>query len=170
MIKRIIEEKESSSNKQNNRENKRNKMTPEQKQKQKSKHATNEQTRWTKRRKNMTPEELKNENSRRATKSKEKKLRIEKQKENNPKGFVSNDADLLSKKFVEQESASNVVSDAKYRDEKGCHYLGKMSVLCGHCSGLEFESEGQGHFIDSNGTKHSHFGELCCNKGKLKAF
>ena len=97
-----------------------------------------------------------------------KKLSIEKQNENNPKGFVSNDADLLSKKFVEQESASNVVSDAKYRDEKGCHYLGKMSVVCGHCSGLGFESEVQGHFIDSNGTKHSHFGELCCNKGKVK--
>ena len=77
--------------------------------------------------------------------------------------FFSNAADLVSKKFVEQETGSNIVSDAKYRDEKGCHYLGKMSVLCGHCSGLGFESEVQGHFIDSNGTKHSHFGELCCN-------
>ena len=117
-------------------------MTPEQKQKQKSKHATNEQTRWTKRRKNMTPEEIKNEKSQRATKSKEKKLRIEKQKENNPKGFVSNDADLLSKKFVIQETRSNVVSDEKYRDEKVCQYLGKMSVVCGYCSGIGFASEG----------------------------
>ena len=65
---------------------------------------------------------------------KKKKLSIKKQKENNPKGFVSNDADLLSKKFMEQESRSNVVSDAKYRDEKGCHYFCKVSVLCGYCS------------------------------------
>ena len=144
-------------NKQARWTKKRDKMTPEEIQNQESKHATNEQTRWTKRRKNMTPEELKNENSRCTTKSKEKKLRIEKQKENNPKGFVSNDADLLSKKFVEQESASNAVSDAKYRDEKGCHYLGKMTVVCGYYSGLGFASEVQGYFTDSNVTKHSLF-------------
>ena len=37
--------------------NNRNKMTPEEIQTHKSKHATNEQTRWTKQRKNMTHEQ-----------------------------------------------------------------------------------------------------------------
>ena len=48
MIKRIIEEQESSS-KKIVRENKRIKMTPEEKQNKKSQHATDEQTRWKKR-------------------------------------------------------------------------------------------------------------------------
>ena len=72
----------------------------------------------------------------------------------------------LSEKFVEDETKFSVVSDHRSRD--GCHYLGEMIKVCGYCSGLGFLSEVRGHFTYENGIKHCHFGELCCNKGKVK--
>ena len=76
---------------------------------------------------------------------------------------------LLTDDFVKQETNKKIVSDAKYRDEKeGYHYLGQMKTVCGGCGALGFEAEVQGYFTDKNGKKQCHFGQLCCNKGKVK--
>ena len=80
-----------------------------------------------------------------------------------------NEADwLLTDDFVKQETRTAFVSDAKHRDEKdGYHYLGPMEEVCGYCGALGFKAEVQGSFKDKNGKKQCHFGQLCCNKGKV---
>ena len=119
------------------------------------------------RRKRENPEEF--EEKEQARKDKEyaqKKARIERhkrEKEANPKGYVSNEADwLLTDDFFNKESKKSIVSDGRYRDEKGRHYLGRMDQVCVYCGALGFEAE-------NKGTKeHCHFGSLCCHKGKVK--
>ena len=69
---------------------------------------------------------------------------------------------------MEEETKSSVVSDSGSRNKNGCHYLGEMNEVCGYCSGLAFPFEVQGYFTDKNGNKYCHFGQLCCNKGKVK--
>ena len=93
-----------------------------------------------------------------------------KDKQDNPKGYVFNEVDwLLTDDFVKQESNKTIVSDAKYRDEKeGYHYLVPMKTVCGYCGALGFEAEVQGYFKDKNGKKQCHFGQFCCNQGKVK--
>ena len=93
-----------------------------------------------------------------------------KDKQDNPKGYVLNEVDwLLTDDFVKQESNKTIISEAKDRDEKeGYHYLGPMKTICGYCGALGFEAEVQGYFKDKNGKKQCHFGQLCCNQGKVK--
>ena len=97
-------------------------------------------------------------------------FKCKKDKQDNPKGYVFNEVDwLLTDEFVKQERNKTIVSDAKYRDEKeGYHYLGPMKTVCGYCGALGFEAEVQGYFKDKNGKKQCHFGQLCCNQGKVK--
>ena len=93
-----------------------------------------------------------------------------KDKQDNPKGYVFNEVDwLLTDEFVKQERNKTIVSDAKYRDEKeGYHYLGPMKTVCGYCGALGFEAEVPRYFKDKHGKKQCHFGQLCCNQGKVK--
>ena len=42
-----------------------------------------------------------------------------------------------------------------------------MEEVCGYCGALGFKAEVQGYFKDKNGKKQCHFGQLCCNKGKV---
>ena len=116
----------------------------------------------------MTPQEVQEDISKCTLEAKRRKLNIMQHKEKNPKGFVSDDTYFLSVKFVDEETKSSVVSDSGNRDKNGCHYLGEMNEVCGYYSGLGFPSEVQGYFTDKNGNKRYHFGDLCCNKGKVK--
>ena len=43
-----------------------------------------------------------------------------------------------------------------------------MEEVFGYCGALGFEAEVQGYFTDGNGKRQSHFGQLCCNKRKVK--
>ena len=87
-----------------------------------------------------------------------------------PKGYIENEEDWLVKTqaFLDSEKAADV-SDGKYRDECGRHYLGEMNVECGYCGGLGFQAEVQGTFPnpDNSDEKLVHFGSLCCCKGKV---
>ena len=88
-----------------------------------------------------------------------------------PKGYINNEEDWLVKTqaFLDSEKVADV-SDGKYRDENGRHYLGEMNVECGYCGALGFQAEVQGTFPnpdDPEGEKLVHFGSLCCCKGKV---
>jgi hypothetical protein len=121
----------------------------------------------------MSHEEVENEKAQHSlSEKKRQKVRNDKRKkdkEDNPKGYVLNEADwLLTDDFVEQETKTGI-SDAKYRDEKeGYHYLDPMEEVCGYCGALGFKAEVQGYFEDKNGKKQCHFGQIYCNKGKVQ--
>ena len=168
-LKELEEDKSKNAEKERTRWNgKRATMTLKEIEEEKSLQSKQVQASWTRKRSRMTHEQTQKQKLQVASKAEKRKLDIVKHKEDNPKGFVSNDAYFLSEEFLKQETKKSVVSDGRFRDENGCHYLGPMNEVCGYCNGLGFLSEVQGHFTDKNGIKHCHFGELCCNKGKVK--
>ena len=57
--------------------------------------------------------------------------------------------------------------DCHDHDKNGCHYLGKMDVVCGYCGGKGFRAEIQGYFTNSDGKKLPHFGSIYCCEGHV---
>ena len=64
--------------------------------------------------------------------------------------------------FYKSELAAG---DSQDRDKNGCHYLGKMDVVCGYCGGKGFRAEIDSYFTSSDKKKLPHFGRLCCCHG-----
>lgn len=118
----------------------------------------------------LSPEEKEKANQKKREHAKEKREAVKKEKEGDPKGFRGEDW-LLTDDFVKKEKRTTVVSDAKERDDNGCHYLGKLNIPCGFCGGLGFQAEVQGTFLanpdDPGSERLVHFGSLCCCKGTV---
>ena len=79
-------------------------MTLEEIEEDKSKRAEKEKTRWNGKRARMTLEGKEKDKLQVALKAKKRKLNLMKHKEENPKGFVADDAYFLSEKFVKEET------------------------------------------------------------------
>ena len=144
------------------------------------------------RKRDSTPEKQKEENRRqKRERARERRAERRARKIMEPKGYVENEEEWLVKKpvpkykdpkdpskgfdgfhtgsFAVDEKKSNV-SDGKYRDDHGRHYLGEMNKECGHCGALGFEAEEQGKFVNSeipDGEKLLHSGNLCCCRGRV---
>ena len=105
-------------------------------------------------------EENKRNNKRKKTAKKTKRQR----KAANPKGYINNETVQLITNWEECEAGSG---DLRHRNDKGQHYLGKMTARCGICGAIGFEAELQSKWTDSQGNKVDNFGDLCCCKGKV---
>ena len=86
----------------------------------------------------MTTEQLKHHNNKTAIKKQSRRKATKSKKDVTGKGLIDKEEDwLITDQFVIDETRCNI-SDAKDRDEKSLHYLGKMDVQCRYCGGLGF--------------------------------
>ena len=104
--------------------------------------------------------ENKRNNKRMKTANKTKRQR----KAANPKGYINNEIIQLITHWKDCEAGSG---DLRHRNDKGQHYLGKMTARCGICGAIGFEAELQSKWTDSQGNKVDNFGDLCCCKWKV---
>ena len=118
--------------------------------------------RKTKKRRNATYKEEENKRNKKRMKTANKTKR--QRKAANPKGYIDNELIQLISNWKDCEAGSD---DLRHRNEKGQHYLGKMTARCGFCGAVGFEAELKSKGTDDLGNKVDNFGDLCCCKGKV---
>ena len=120
----------------------------------------------------MNPEQKKNVQAQNLKSQRQTRGQTIKEKAENRKGLIADESKwLLTPDFVADEKKKYKSGDINDRNEKGQHYLGEMDQKCGFCNGRGFKSEIQGKVVNPNnpdGQKLVHFGNLCCNRGKVK--